>query len=266
MARRSPAALVLQALSLSLALSKVVADVDCGGHYASGCSECPQGNAWAWCNGDCTWLKDPLTTDEMAGKCLPAIPLGVAKGGAVWYQYLFAFTGYGIVLAIFAAVYYAKVITYLPSITGIGGTRVGLFDCLKKPDTCLHVTFCLPVSVGKNYHASGLCNYWAGCLSTFFLSFSPCFIINTFIRAYLSYRMQEELGFSPNIVKLFCVNLFCLPCEVGRESLEVDAETGADINCCCQIKVTPKPVVEVVNLVAKVEDRTCSPHSRVCGY
>jgi len=30
-------------------------EVKCGGHYASSCSSCPQGNGESWCNGDCTW-------------------------------------------------------------------------------------------------------------------------------------------------------------------------------------------------------------------
>ena len=29
--------------------------VNCGGHIASSCSECSQGNGAAWCNGDCFW-------------------------------------------------------------------------------------------------------------------------------------------------------------------------------------------------------------------
>ena len=30
--------------------------VNCGGHSASSCANCPQGKGKAWCNGDCTWL------------------------------------------------------------------------------------------------------------------------------------------------------------------------------------------------------------------
>lgn len=29
--------------------------VSCGGHTASSCFECPQGNGEAWCNGECEW-------------------------------------------------------------------------------------------------------------------------------------------------------------------------------------------------------------------
>ena len=30
-------------------------EVDCGGHTACSCGECPQGNGAGWCNGDCWW-------------------------------------------------------------------------------------------------------------------------------------------------------------------------------------------------------------------
>ena len=32
--------------------------VSCGNHQAATCSECPQGNGAAWCNGDCEWQGD----------------------------------------------------------------------------------------------------------------------------------------------------------------------------------------------------------------
>jgi len=36
-------------------LYKCEEEVSCGGHQASSCSECPQGNGAGWCNGDCQW-------------------------------------------------------------------------------------------------------------------------------------------------------------------------------------------------------------------
>ena len=30
--------------------------VSCGGHYATTCSDCPEGNGASWCSGDCQWL------------------------------------------------------------------------------------------------------------------------------------------------------------------------------------------------------------------
>lgn len=40
--------------------SKVI----CGGHSASRCSECPQGNGASWCNGDCTWKRSTCVPKE----------------------------------------------------------------------------------------------------------------------------------------------------------------------------------------------------------
>ena len=33
-------------------------EVVCGGHKASSCAECPQGNGASWCNGECEWKED----------------------------------------------------------------------------------------------------------------------------------------------------------------------------------------------------------------
>lgn len=36
-------------------------EVSCGGHFASTCDDCPQGNGAAWCNGDCQWENNQCT-------------------------------------------------------------------------------------------------------------------------------------------------------------------------------------------------------------
>ena len=43
-------------MSYSLAFnSGIDPNVNCGGHYANFCHECPSGNGASWCNGDCQW-------------------------------------------------------------------------------------------------------------------------------------------------------------------------------------------------------------------
>jgi len=32
--------------------------VNCGGHRASSCAQCPQGNGQWWCNGECSWINN----------------------------------------------------------------------------------------------------------------------------------------------------------------------------------------------------------------
>jgi len=44
--------------------------VNCGGHTAQICEQCPQGNGAAWCNGDCTWSDARQTCEGHTGKGL----------------------------------------------------------------------------------------------------------------------------------------------------------------------------------------------------
>jgi hypothetical protein len=46
--------------------------VSCGGHYASTCGDCPEGNGAAWCNGDCSWVNE---------ECVETPPPAVSCGG-----------------------------------------------------------------------------------------------------------------------------------------------------------------------------------------
>eukprot|EP00397_Hematodinium_sp_SG-2012_P054303 GEMP01065369.1.p1 GENE.GEMP01065369.1~~GEMP01065369.1.p1 ORF type:complete len:136 (+),score=26.19 GEMP01065369.1:361-768(+) len=38
--------------------------VNCGAHFAESCGECPQGNGYLWCNGECRWEQDTSTCVE----------------------------------------------------------------------------------------------------------------------------------------------------------------------------------------------------------
>jgi hypothetical protein len=52
----SPPASAFLALAVAAFLvTDAHAAVSCGGHSASTCAECPQGNGAAWCNGECHW-------------------------------------------------------------------------------------------------------------------------------------------------------------------------------------------------------------------
>jgi len=46
--------------------------VSCGGHSASSCSECPQGNGELWCNGECAWCsakEDCMSKKTLCDDC-----------------------------------------------------------------------------------------------------------------------------------------------------------------------------------------------------
>lgn len=49
----------LALFALVVVAPSAAASVDCGGHFASTCSACPQGNGAPWCNGDCVWSGNP---------------------------------------------------------------------------------------------------------------------------------------------------------------------------------------------------------------
>ena len=37
-------------------IKTVFLGVNCGGHTANTCADCPEGNGEVWCNGECQWV------------------------------------------------------------------------------------------------------------------------------------------------------------------------------------------------------------------
>jgi len=52
--------------------------VNCGGHSASNCASCPQGNGAAWCNGDCHWDSGQCLSLSQASNFLVSFSAGLA--------------------------------------------------------------------------------------------------------------------------------------------------------------------------------------------
>jgi len=246
-----------------------MAVVNCGGHYDADCAACPAGNGELWCHGDCAWVN---TAFFMGGQCVQGVPMpetgipGVNPTQA-WYNYFVGFSTSAIIMLIFACAYNQKVIKGPPSfpkVNAIGSNpRRGLFDCLWKPDTCLYVTFCMPVVAAKNYYAADVCPFWPGCILTFLGTYSPFYCVTVCVRAMLSGRVQDNMGMKHQCWKDCLFAAFCFPCDVGRESLEVDEEVGADVKCCCSkkayccsVEITPRVVAEVKQLIAEVKVAT----------
>mmetsp|Transcript_74955 Transcript_74955/g.194917 ORF Transcript_74955/g.194917 Transcript_74955/m.194917 type:complete len:249 (+) Transcript_74955:113-859(+) len=242
--------------------------VNCGGSYAASCSECPQGNGALWCNGECAWIGGGM----YVGQCVPAVDVGLpGVPPASTDYYLIWFVLSGIIMLVYAAFYNQWVIKAPPGFPKVGSVsiveRKGLFECFKYPDTCLYVTFCLPIVAAKNYYATDVCPFWPGCIFTFLCSYSPFAPISMIFRCILSGRVQEALYGNKRDCVLDCLYaMFCFPCDVGRESLAVDEEVGADVRCCCKVTYTVPIVNEVVNAFEKTEqavERSCSKY-RFC--
>ena len=56
--------------------------MSCGGHYASSCQDCPQGNGASWCNGDCNWSNNQCVSANIPDSVVPDSILRVK----VWYD------------------------------------------------------------------------------------------------------------------------------------------------------------------------------------
>lgn len=220
------------ALACASALPRAVAEVNCGAHVADHCGACPDGNQWAWCNGECHWMD----TYVFGSFCVPKDAQLATVGGVGQYGVLATVSAF--LMLCFACVYKKKVVDQLPiwrlQVAFTPGPRpYGLFDCLKSRDTCLYSTFCLPVVAAKNYYATEICPFWTGCILFFIGIYSPLFCVTAMIRAALSGRIQERFGHKPDILQDCVTSIFCFPCDVGRESVEIDQEMEVDILCCC---------------------------------
>lgn len=247
----------LKALSFLLGFQMAGAMVDCGGHFANACTECPDGNGYAWCNGDCVWTTSPFDTTGQC-KVKPPMPIVGSLPGLEHFQYWWYYFGFGtsaLIMLVFACVYYSQVVKQLPklpSVFNVVARERGLFACFENRDACLYATFCMPVVAGKNYEATQVMGFWPGCILTFLSTYSPLYLLTVLIRAILSMKVQEKLGHKEGFLKACCLNVFCMPCDVGREGIEVDEELGATITCCCNLQVKPRIVTEASNAASRL--------------
>lgn len=196
----------------------------------------------AWCHGECKWI-DPHWLG-ISGRCLSA-DIQEDTGGLLG-EYGFSFCMSAIVMLMFACVYKRKVVDHLPQLkphlgTDLAPREKGICACYKAPETCIYSFCCLPLVAGKNYHAAEICNFWPGCIFTFLGIYTPFFFLAVMVRAALSGRVREKLGYKPHLCTDCCCSLFCFPCEVARESMEIDEELGVRVGCCYpHLEVDPR--------------------------
>jgi len=159
------------------------------------------------------------------------------------------------VMLVYACVYKRKVVDKIgkvPEFFKIAGREQGILACLFDVNQCLQTFFCLPVVAGKNYAATEACGFWPGCILTCVGTYSPLFLLTAFVRALLSGNTQQRLGYKQTFCTILFFNVFCYPCEIGRESMEVDAELGASIYCCCNVDIESKVVTNAKNFTGRM--------------
>jgi len=234
-------------------------NVNCGGHFAANCGACTHGNGAAWCNGDCLWTGSLLGDGECKLSSpilgMPSLEPQDSLSSLYWWGLICLLSS--LVMLVYACIYKRKVIAELepiPSSMNITGDEIPVTACCKKPHTILYTCFCMPIVLGKNYWAASLMPFWPGCIFSFLLHCTPLYPLGVCVRAILAKKVQDIIGHDRSWATVFFLSLFCLPCEVGRESLEVDAEIGADITCCCQVEVTSRLMSEMAN----VKSRMCT--------
>merc|ERR1719215_1957667 len=182
----------------------------------------------------------------------------------------------GLVMLIYACMYKKNVVQELPqeSIPNHGPDfdswrerEVGLFGCCRQPDQCLWATFCTPGVAAKNYQVAGVMGFWPSCLCLFAGTFSMCwpfFCAVALFRTIMSAKLKKNLGFRPVFLKDFLISLFCFPCEVGRESMEVDHRIGVKISCPFKVDTSVMTKVELVEEGLAQTSRACMPNARAC--
>mmetsp|Transcript_29892 Transcript_29892/g.86915 ORF Transcript_29892/g.86915 Transcript_29892/m.86915 type:complete len:198 (-) Transcript_29892:622-1215(-) len=145
-----------QAFSLyeTVSLSERATAVNCGGHYATNCSQCPSGNGATWCNGDCEWVvpfRAPWQpADEASGECRPRCQqvlnwLLDLLNPCLYYMGLGAAT---VILLALASMCYSRVAQQLPIVPDAVTTDARERGCLSDRRTCLSMAFCFPLVAG----------------------------------------------------------------------------------------------------------------------
>lgn len=225
-----------------------VQQVNCGGHFAETCHACPTDFSWAWCNGDCLWAFSRCrrsTPSAYAARLLEAIAV-------TWYSWLpVVVVAAAVTMYLYAIGYRKWVVSKYPleiqdslkekrrDPAMLEERRLGLSAVLSDPNTCLWAFCCTPVLAAKNYHVGQVLHFWPSCLALGFTLYSPFLCAAVLARTSLSARLQRNLGYRPSSLATGCLlNLFCLPCEVGRESLEVDMLECMEAQCLFDIRST----------------------------
>lgn len=206
--------------------------VDCGGHYAETCEVCPQGYGDLWCHGDCEWAFGGCSNSEglmsrLRRRLYWMLPLSMASL---------------CILTCYAAIYQKQVVSEYPQRIPDRGRESlgwrerrfgwGVFAMFSDLPTAMWALCCTPVLAAKNYHVGNVLGFWPSCCLITCTMYTPLHCIGAIIRTMLSRALKRNLGYyESNCCTDFALSLCCFPCEVGRESLEVDEAEGVQVRC-----------------------------------
>lgn len=147
-----------------------------------------------------------------------------------------AFLPHFIVSCLFAFYYKGKVIDNLPQLTMKSSKKTfsnGLFGCFGDTTQCLYHWCCPFVSAAKNMHVTGVMDYWPGfCMMWCTMTLGTAFCcIGPIARAYFFGQVKKSIGIQDSFVTDCCLQMWCFPCSIGQESMEVDSLLGVEIAC-----------------------------------
>lgn len=221
--------------------------MSCGAHYAETCQVCPGVHGYHWCHGDCTWV-------ERSSTCELTVALqseAAAKRDWLWPALRTAASIYvpaclllWVVMVVYASVYRSRVVSEYPQEIALqlnpgSGTdwkvtrdrSEGLFTVFREPHTLMWALCCPSVLAAKNYHVGNVLNFWPSCIILTVTLYTPLLPIGLLIRAVLSNRLMGNMRYNSDVCIAIVLGMFCLPCDIGRESLEVDDEEYMLVGC-----------------------------------
>lgn len=141
---------------------------------------------------------------------------------------------YAIAALIFSFFYKQKVVDKLPHLEGQKGSKPfshGLCDCCGHCDVLLHHWCCLSSVAGKNLEVAGVMGFWPGCIMMYLsVTIGSAFCcVGPIVRTIFFSKIKKNIGIEDNFAKDCCLQLFCFPCSVAQESMEIDSMLDVEI-------------------------------------
>lgn len=140
---------------------------------------------------------------------------------------------------LFAIQYKSKVVDAIPVLQAKPSSgqdiKATLCECCGNCSTILHLCFCSPCRAGHTMQVAGVCGYWPVALLYYF-----CPECSLCLGLYFRSQLRQRLGLAPCNFMDCLAHCFCSLCAIGQEAIEVDTESGATVQCCCQLMLSAR--------------------------